>query len=145
MNPPLPDGPPKGLAAAGHNARYAVFSRAPKEREPARRRAGTLASDRDRERRLVERRALLEQRLHVLLPVARLAKPWERARERGVVPAARDPRRVVHEPQRAQRLDQAQLAEVELEELRVALEQVGELRLHLVARAREEQPEVLHR
>src|SRR6185503_10674489 len=100
--------------------------------------------DDDSERRLVEHGALLEQRLHVLLPVARLTEPRERAWKGRVIPAARDPRRVVHQPQRAQRFDQAQLAIVEVRELAVALEQVAELRGHLVARAREEQPQVLN-
>ncbi len=38
----------------------------------------------------------------------------------------------------------SELAIVEVDELAVALEQVAELRGHLVARAREEQPQILH-
>src|SRR5688572_32740352 len=55
--------------------------------------------DEHRQRRLIEHRALLEQRLHVLLPGARLGEPRKRARERGVMPAVRNTRSVVNEPQ----------------------------------------------
>src|SRR5437660_400251 len=62
-----------------------------------------------------------------------------------VVPAAREPRAVVDQPQRAQRLEQGQLAPLERHEVLVARKQVGELPRHRAPLAREQHPEILQR
>jgi hypothetical protein len=51
----------------------------------------------------------------------------------------------MEQPQRAQRLDQRQLAPIELRVALVAGEQIGELPLALGARAGQQQPQILHR
>ena len=62
-----------------------------------------------------------------------------------VVPATGEPRRIVDEPQRTQRLDQLQLPPIEVGEVLVAGEHVAELPRHRRAIARQEHPQVLHR
>ena len=86
----------RGLRTSGSTRTAAVGLPTTANRERAQRPLND-----DRQRRLVEHRALLEQRLHVLLPVTRFVEPRKRARERGIVPAAREPRRVMHESQGA--------------------------------------------
>src|SRR5690606_41834122 len=63
----------------------------------------TTARSEHGERRLIECRALLAQREHVLLPVSRLAEPRKRPRKRRILPPPRDPRAAVNDPQRPQR------------------------------------------
>src|SRR5690606_21583422 len=103
------------------------------------------AKSEHRQRRLVERRALLAQREDLIFPVLALREPRKRPRESGILPPPRDPRAVVDHPQRAQRLDEVELPVIEVAELRVPLEQVLELHAHLVATAGQEQPQILHR
>ena len=85
------------------------------------------------ERRLVHRRGLLSQLQDPVLPVALGIEPGERGGKRGIVPTAREPRGVVNEAKRAQSFDQHQLAPVEIVEVFVAGENVGELPRHFVA------------
>ena len=77
-------------------------------------------SGRGAERRLAHRVDLLVQLRRLLLPVGRAVEPRKRDRECRVVPAPRDPSAVVDHAQRAQRLDEAQLAPVEVHEILVA-------------------------
>src|SRR6185503_10674589 len=70
------------------------------------------------------RRLLLAQRQDLVLPVARLDEPRKRRRECGVAPAPREPRRIMNHAQRAQALDQHQLARIEGREVGVALQQM---------------------
>src|SRR5205823_12701611 len=71
-------------------------------------------------------RDLLLQLEDAVLPVALRVEPGKRGGKRGIVPAPRDPRGIMDEAQRAQRLDQVQLAPVELHEVLVAGEQIAE-------------------
>ena len=84
-------------------------------------------------------------RVRLLGPVRRAREPREVDREGRVAPAPRDPGAVVQHAQRAQRLDQAQLAPVEVHERLVAVEHVEQLARHRGAVAREQHPQVLHR
>ena len=65
----------------------------------------------------------------LLGPVRRALKPRECERKRGIGPAARNPSAVVDHAQRAQWLDQAQLASVEFAERLLAFQYGGELTL----------------
>src|SRR5665213_1678764 len=94
---------------------------------------------------LVHQRDLLAQFENAVLPVALRVEPREGRRKGGIVPALRDPCRVVQETQSAQRLDEVQLAAVECAELLVALEHPGELVLDARAVSRQQHPQVLHR
>ena len=102
-------------------------------------------SGRAAERRLGHRLDLLAQLRALLGPVGRAREPRKGDREGRVAPAARDPGAVVDHAQRAQRLDEAQLAPVEVHEGLVALEHGDELARHRRAVAREQHPQVLHR
>src|SRR3989442_13945885 len=82
------------------------------------------------ERFFVHRGDLLAQLEDPVLPVALRAEPRKRGGKRRIVPAAREPRAVVDQPQRAQRLEQGQLAPLERHEVLVARNQVGELPRH---------------
>src|ERR1700676_5251824 len=64
--------------------------------------------------RLVHGRDLLAQFENTVLPVALGVEPREGGGKRGVIPAPRQPRRVMKEAQRAQGLDQPQLTVVEI-------------------------------
>ena len=77
-----------------------------------RRRAGLTREPRYvvRQRRLVHRRDLLAQFEDAILPVARGVEPGKRRGKSRIVPAPREPRRVVDQPQRAQRFDEPELA-----------------------------------
>src|ERR1700716_3685279 len=99
----------------------------------------------DGERRLVPQRDLLFQLEDPVLPVALRAEPREGGWKGGIVPAARDPRRVVDEAQRTQRLDKVQLATVEFHELLVAGEHIGHAARHRGAVAGKQHPKVLRR
>ena len=70
---------------------------------------------------------LLDQHVHLPAPVVAAAKPREVGGEDRVLPAACEPGAVVDEAQRAQRLDECQLAAVEAAELLVAVDQGAEL------------------
>src|SRR5262245_22907578 len=74
------------------------------------------------ERRLVHERDLLAELQDAVLPVALRIEPRERRRECRVVPAPGEPRRIVDEAQRPQRLDERELAPVELAEILVTRE-----------------------
>ena len=76
----------------------------------------------DLQRWFVECRELLAQIENVLFPVAWFVEPGERPRERRVVPAFREPGVVVQQPERTQRLDQVQFAQIELVEFVIALD-----------------------
>ena len=69
----------------------------------------------------------------------------ERGREGRIAPALRDPRRVEHEAEGAQRLDEPQPARVEVAELAVALDQHLALALALGVAARDQHPDVVDR
>src|SRR5438045_1713014 len=77
------------------------------------------------------------------LPEARLAEPREGARKGGIVPAARNPRRVVQDAQAAQRLDQRELGEVELPKQLVTFHQRRPARLLTRRVTGQEHPQVL--
>src|SRR5579859_2613459 len=97
-----------------------------------------------KERRILDRFHLLEEVLQIPLPVALLREPGKGAREGRVAPAMRNPGRMMEHPQGAQRLDEPELAQIEVRELLVALEQLAPLALLLRRRHREHHPEVLH-
>ena len=65
-------------------------------------------------------------------------------RKRRVVPAPRQPRAVVHQPQGAQRFDQRQFARIEVVEFVVAVHQFRELAEAFLTIARQHHPDVLH-
>src|SRR5215470_1961949 len=65
------------------------------------------------ERRLLHRRDLFAQLQDPRLPGARRIEPWECRRKSRVLPSARDPRRIVNQPQGAQRLDQVKFVRIE--------------------------------
>src|SRR5229473_1749071 len=94
---------------------------------------------------LVHRGDLLAQLEDPILPVALRAEPGKCGRKRWIAPAAREPRGVVDQPQRAQRFEQGQLAPVEGHEVLVARKQVGELLRHRTPVSREQHPEILQR
>src|SRR5207248_5029307 len=73
----------------------------------------TLFRSVDRERLFLHQRDLLAQLKDPVLPVALRVEPWEGDGKRRIVPAPRDPRRVVDEAQRAQRIQEMQLARSE--------------------------------
>lgn len=81
-----------------------------------------------------DRELLLEFR-HVMLPEACLAEPRKRTWKRGVVPAPRQPRRVVNRPQGPEGHHQLDLRPFKGHELLVALEDFRELNAHLGGRA----------
>src|ERR1700712_1699071 len=82
--------------------------------------------DSDRpERSFVHRGDLLAQFEDAVFPITLRVEPRKRGGKRGVVPAAREPRRVVNQTQRAQRLDQMQFARLEIAEILVAGEEIG--------------------
>src|SRR5437588_7754951 len=78
------------------------------------------------ERSFVHQCDLLLQLEDAVLPIALGVEPGKRGRERGIVPAPREPGRVVDETQGSQGLQEMQLARIELVEILVAGEDVGE-------------------
>src|SRR5882672_1263199 len=96
-------------------------------------------------RLLLHQRDLLFQFQDPVLPVALGVEPRKRGGEVGIVPAPREPGRVVDEAQRAQRLQQIQLARIEVVKVLVPGEHVAELARHRGAVAREQHPQVLDR
>src|SRR5438552_19130256 len=88
------------------------------------------------EGRFVHLGDLLAQLEDSILPVALSVEPPERGRKRRIVPAPREPRRVMDQAQRAQRLDEMKLASIELVKALVAGEEVGELLRHIGAISR---------
>src|SRR5256885_2005472 len=58
------------------------------------------------QRSLLHRRHLLPQFQYPILPISLRIEPRKRNRKRRIIPPPRDPRRIVDETQRAQRLDQ---------------------------------------
>src|SRR6185503_20479890 len=94
---------------------------------------------------LIHQRDLLLQLEYAVLPIALGVEPGKRGGKRRVVPAPRDPGRVVDEAQGSQRLQEMQFARIELMEILVAGEHVGELPPHRRAVAREQHPQVLDR
>src|SRR5579859_4025802 len=80
----------------------------------------------------------------MLLPVPRPIEPGESPGEGRIVPAAGDPRRVMHHAQGAQGFREPELRGVEVRELLVALQYRTQLQLHLATLAREQHPQVLH-
>src|SRR5207249_10590554 len=97
------------------------------------------------ERRLVHHRDLLAQLEDPILPVALSVEPRERCRKRRIAPTPREPRRVVDQAQRAQRFDEMKLASVEVVEVLVAGQNIGELTRHVGAISRKQHPEMLDR
>ncbi len=94
----------------------------------------------DRERRLLHRRDLLAQLQDARLPVPRRVEPRKRGREGRILPSARDPGRIVDQPQRAQCFDQLQFVRIEFGEVLVTGQQVRQLLLHILAAARQQHP-----
>ena len=70
---------------------------------------------------------LLVQHVHLAAPVVAAAKPGEIDGKHRVLPAPREPCAVVDEAQRAQGLDERQLAAVKAAKLLVAFQQRAEL------------------
>src|SRR5256885_289518 len=73
-------------------------------------RSRAAARSTDDQRLLSQQRDLLAQLEDPVLPVALRVEPGERRGKRRIVPAPRDPRRIVEQAQGAQRLEEAQLA-----------------------------------
>lgn len=96
------------------------------------------------ERPFLHRADLLAQFEHARFPVTMRVEPRERGRKRRIVPTPREPRRVVDQPQRAQRFDEIQLARLEFAEILVAGEQVRQRARRAFAIARQQQPQILH-
>src|SRR5207237_10047616 len=94
---------------------------------------------------LVHGRDLLAQVEDAVLPVALGVEPWEGRGKRGVIPAARQPRRLMIEPQQAQGLDQPQLTVVEILKLFVTADDRTQLPLHIAAIAGKKHPQILNR
>src|SRR2546422_4418997 len=90
-------------------------------------------------------RSLLAQLEDPVLPVALRAEPGKCGGKGRIVPAAREPRGVVDQPQRAQRLEQGQLAPLERHEVLVARKQGRELSRPRSPLAPEPHPEILQR
>jgi len=95
------------------------------------------------QRSFVHQRDLLLQLEDAVLPIALGVEPGERGGEGGIVPAPREPGRVVDEAQRSQGFKQVELAQIEVVEILVARQHVGELQRHRRAVAREQHPQVL--
>src|SRR5882672_10845040 len=93
--------------------------------------------------RIVHRGKLLEQIRNVPLPEARFTEPGKRARKRRIVPAARDPRGVVQDPQGAQCFNQRELGIVELAEHFVSLHQRSPARLLVRGVTGQKHPQIL--
>src|SRR5437660_11014476 len=108
-------------------------------------RRGRMNSALHLERRLVHRGDLLAQLEDPILPVALSIEPRERGWKRRVVPAAREPCRVVDQAQRTERFDEMKLASIELVEALVAGQNIGELARHVEAIPRKQHPQVLCR
>lgn len=87
---------------------------------------------------------LLAQRENMGRPVAHRVEARKRPRERGIVPAAGNPRSVMHDAQCAQGLDPAQRSVVEIGKGFVRLDDAAELRLAVAALAGQKHPEILH-
>ena len=81
----------------------------------------------------------------MLIPVATGIEPGKCVLERRVSPAACQPRRIVHDPQASQSLNQVQLAGVKAAKFFIAPQQGCELGCLLVPIAGEEHPQILHR
>src|ERR1700681_909495 len=94
--------------------------------------------------RLVHGRDLLAQFENTVLPVALGVEPREGGGKRGVIPAARQPRRVMNEPQRTQGLDQPQLTVVEIVKVFVTADDRTQLPLHVAAIAGKQHPQILN-
>src|SRR5579872_513998 len=96
------------------------------------------------QRRVVDHFHLLEQVLQVPLPVALLGEPGKGARKGRIAPAMRDPGGMMEHPQPPQRLDEPELAQIEVCELPVAFEELRPLVLLLIGRPRKHHPQILH-
>src|SRR3990170_4762457 len=81
----------------------------------------------DRQRLFLHQRDLLAQLEDPVLPVALGVEPRERRRKGRVVPAPRDPSRVMDQAQGAQRFEEIQLRSLEFHELLVAGEHRAQL------------------
>src|SRR5438105_4514560 len=93
---------------------------------------------------LVHGRDLLAQLEDAVLPVALGVEPWEGRGKRWVIPAARQPRRIMNEPQRTQGLDQPQLTVVEILKVFVTAHDRTQLPLHIAAIAGKQHPQILN-
>src|SRR6185436_15979243 len=92
---------------------------------------------------IVDRRQLLEQVGDVPLPEARVGEPGEGARKCRVMPAVRDPARVMQHAQAAQTFHQRQFGEIELAKQLITLHERSPGRLLAGGIARQEHPQVL--
>src|SRR6202163_233856 len=93
---------------------------------------------------LVHGRDLLAQFENAVLPIALGIEPREGRGKRGVIPAARQPRRVMNEPQRTQGLDQPQLTVVEILKVFVTAHDRTQLPLHIAAITGKQHPQILN-
>src|SRR4030095_12690992 len=96
------------------------------------------------ERRLVHLCDLLAQLEDAGLPVAPRIAPGKGGRKSRIVPAPRNPRRIMDQAQGAQRLDEMKLASIEVMEALVAGQKLGELPGHFARISRERHPHILH-
>src|SRR4029077_6703217 len=96
------------------------------------------------ERRLVGRCVLLEQIIEIAFPVAWLRGPGKGAWKSRVRPARHHPSSVMQHAQRPQRLDDDQLAELEVGELLISPEELLPLLLLLGGGSGKHHPQVLH-
>jgi hypothetical protein len=87
-------------------------------------RTGFKCSNRPK-RPFLHRAQLLAHLQNAVFPIALRVEPRKRGGKRGVVPASREPRLIVDQAQRAQRLDQIELARLEFAEVLVSREQIG--------------------
>jgi DNA-binding transcriptional LysR family regulator len=104
-----------------------------------------LPSNSSHQRRFLHGFKLFFQHVNLAFPVVAAAEPRKVDREDRVFPALGQPGAVVDQAQRAQRLNQGQLAAVEFAELFVAINQCAQLPGALRAVTRKQHPQVLHR
>src|SRR5690606_16921267 len=93
---------------------------------------------------IIQRLQLFTQLAHMPLPETRFGEPRKRLRKCRIIPALRNPRRMVQHAHAPQRLDQHGLACIQVRELFITIEQQLPFTPHLVGRAGNEQPQILH-
>ena len=86
--------------------------------------------------RFLHQRDLLTKREHVFLPIAMRIEPWEGEFKCGILPAAGNPRGIMHDSQTSQSFDQVEFARIENSKLLVSGEKCVELRCLFILIAR---------
>src|SRR6478609_8446830 len=116
------DGAPYGVSTTTSrmSARPSILYRPLPPMIPKRKVSMSLQESGRPQRRLGHQRHLLPQFQYAVLPVALGVKPREGGRESRVVPASRQPARIMDQAQGAQRLDQVQFVRVEFAKVFIA-------------------------